>query len=75
MEYKGYVARVEFDEDEGMLHGRVENVGTVISFMAESANDIEREFHTSVDTYLEFCREQQLEPEQPSSGKSRGARK
>jgi predicted HicB family RNase H-like nuclease len=69
MEYKGYVGRVEFDEDERVLHGRVDNIRSVVTFVADRAEDIEREFQLSVDEYLSFCAEQGIVPDQPYSGK------
>ena len=67
MNYKGYAARVEFDQDAGVLHGEVADITDVVTFEAESVHDLEREFHVSVDEYLEFCRELGREPERASA--------
>lgn len=69
MTYKGYVGVVEFDADDRILHGRVAGLRDLITFQGASVEEIEREFRTSVDVYLEFCEEQGREPEQPFSGK------
>lgn len=69
MEYKGYVARVQFDESVGLLHGRVENISDVVTFEATSVDQLEREFHISVDEYLAVCAELGKEPERPYAGK------
>ena len=34
MEYKGYVATVEFDDSVGLVHGRVVNSGTIPSLLS-----------------------------------------
>ena len=69
MEYKGYLAEVTFDDEAQILHGEVVNTRDVITFQAETVADLKREFHKSVDVYLQFCREMGQEPEKPFSGK------
>ena len=69
MEYKGYTARVEFDQDARILFGEVEGLRDVVTFEASDAKDLEREFHASVDDYLAMCAERGEEPEKPYSGK------
>src|SRR5882762_6364800 len=69
MEYKGYTARVEFDQDARILFGEVEGLRDVVTFEASDVKDLEREFHASVDDYLAMCAERGEEPEKPYSGK------
>lgn len=71
MEYKGYTATVEFDESVGRLHGRVVNSGPypIVTFEATDVEGILREFHRSIDEYLESCKEDGIEPRKPFSGK------
>ena len=71
MEYKGYVAAVEFDDSIEVLHGRVVNSGPypIVTFEATNATDIRREFERSVDEYLAWCAEDGVEPRRPFSGK------
>ena len=69
MEYKGYLAEVFFDDEAQILHGEVVNTRDVITFQAETVADLKREFHKSVDVYLQFCQEMGQEPEKPFSGK------
>lgn len=71
MEYKGYVAAVEFDDSIEILHGRVVNSGPypIATFEATDAADIRREFERSVDEYLAWCAEDGVEPRRPFSGK------
>ena len=69
MEYRGYVARVEFDSDANVLHGQVVNIRDVITFEATSVDGLRAEFIASVDDYLEFCKSRGESPERPYSGK------
>ena len=69
MKYKGYEALVTFDEDDRILCGRVLSTRDVISFEAESVDEIERAFHEAVDDYLEQCTQAGRDPARSFSGK------
>ena len=69
MEYKGYTARVVFDEEAGVLFGEVEGLRDVVTFEATNVNDLKVAFRESVDDYLAMCAERDEEPEKPYSGK------
>ena len=70
MQYKGYVAAVEFDASVGRLHGRVVNSGAyaIATFEATAVDGIRCEFQRSIDEYLASCREDHVEPQKPFSG-------
>jgi len=69
MEYKGYSAKIEFDEDANIFHGEVINLRDVITFEGETVVGLRQAFQESVDDYLEFCAERGEDPEKPYSGK------
>src|ERR1043166_9068541 len=69
MEYKGYTARVTFDEEAGVLFGEVDGLRDVVTFEATNVNELKTAFHDSVDDYLAMCKERNEEPEKPYSGK------
>ncbi len=69
MEYKGYIGKVEIDDEAGILYGEVINVRDVITFEGESVDEIQKAFRDSVDDYLEFCAQRNESPEKPFSGK------
>jgi predicted HicB family RNase H-like nuclease len=64
----GYVAEVEIDWQNHLLIGRVVNVPAVIAFEADTPDHLEEEFHKAVADYVEWCRENNVEPEKPLSG-------
>ena len=68
MDYKGYIGKVEVDEEAGILHGEVINVRDVITFEGESVETVKKAFQESVDDYLAFCAERGEAPEKPFSG-------
>lgn len=69
MSYKGYTARIEFDERDDVFVGRLLGVRDIISFHAESVSELRAAFHMAVDDYLADCAEQGISPEKPASGK------
>ena len=70
MEYKGYVATIEYDDSVELLHGEVVNAGPypLVTFEAADVEDLKREFRVSVDDYLAWCDEDGVEPKRPFSG-------
>jgi predicted HicB family RNase H-like nuclease len=68
MEYKGYTAKVEFDDEADIFHGQVLNVRDVITFQGTTVDALHKEFEESVEDYLEFCAERGVKPEKPFSG-------
>jgi predicted HicB family RNase H-like nuclease len=68
MEYKGYVGKVEFDDEAGVFHGEVVNTRDVITFQGRSVDELKIAFHESIDDYLAFCTDRGEEPDKPFSG-------
>ena len=67
MEYKGYIARIEYDDDFKCLCGSVVNSGpySIVTFVANDVEGLEREFAISIDVYLEACAEAGQTPREP----------
>jgi predicted HicB family RNase H-like nuclease len=68
MEYKGYIGRVEFDDEAAIFHGEVINTRDVITFQGQSVSELTQAFRESVDDYLEFCEQRGEAPDKPFSG-------
>jgi len=68
MQYKDYVAKVEFDPDAMILHGEVIGIRDVVTFQGKSVKEIEKAFRESVDDYLAFCKQRGESPDKPCSG-------
>ena len=64
IELDGYYAKVERERD-GILHGRVIGLETVISFKAATQRVVERQFASALDAYFDRCRQLGIEPEKP----------
>ncbi len=68
MEFKGYIGKVEFDDEAGLFHGEVINTRDVITFQGKSVAELRKSFRESVEDYLEFCRSRGETPDKPFSG-------
>ncbi len=68
MEYKGYLARTEFDEQANLFHGEIINIRDVVTFQGQSVAELRQALADSVEEYLAFCAERGEEPERPFSG-------
>ena len=73
MEYKGYIATVEYDDSIDLLHGEVINAAPypIVTFEAADLEGLKREFRISVEDYLAWCKEDGVKPEPPCSRKLR----
>lgn len=66
--YKGYSARVEFDDEDGIFFGQVAGLRDGIGFHADSVSDLRTAFHEAVDDYLDTCTRVGKDPNKPYSG-------
>ncbi len=69
MHYDQYVARIEYDEDSDLFHGRVLGIRDIIEFYGKTTADLHREFKISVEDYKAMCREEGVKTEKLFSGK------
>jgi predicted HicB family RNase H-like nuclease len=69
MEYKGYTAKVEFDDEAEIIHGEVIGIKDVITFQGKTVGELKKAFRESVDDYLSFCEERGEAPDKPFTGK------
>ena len=66
--YKGYTPEVWYESDDKAFHAIAQGIKDVIHAEADTLEAIQREFEISVDTYLEVCSEDSIEPKRPRSG-------
>lgn len=69
IEYKNYLAELTLDTDDNIIVGRVINTADIISFHGKTVIEAKAAFHNVLDTYLEACKENKIEPTVPCSGK------
>jgi predicted HicB family RNase H-like nuclease len=69
MTYKGYSARIEYDDDDGILFGQIAGIRDGVGFHADNVDELRAAFHEAVDDYLEICAKIGKQPEKAYSGK------
>src|SRR3990167_792635 len=69
MHYEKYTARIEYDEESDLFHGRVIGIRDIIEFYGKTTEDLHREFKTSVEDYKAMCVEDGVDFEKPFTGK------
>jgi len=67
--YKGYTARIDFDDRDNIMVGRLLGINDIIGFHADNVNDLRSAFTESVDDYLDACEKIGKSPEKPANGK------
>ena len=55
MFYKGYSARIEFDDVDRIFVGHVTGIRDVVGFHGSSVDELEAAFHEAVNDYLAHC--------------------
>ena len=65
MNFKGYTARIEFDERDNIFVGRVLGIPTIISFHRETVAELRLAFELAINDYLHDCSERGVTPEKP----------
>jgi predicted HicB family RNase H-like nuclease len=68
MTYKGYSARIEYDDEDGLFVGSVAGIRDGVGFHAETVADLRAAFVEAVDDYLETCARVGKEPQKAYSG-------
>lgn len=68
MTYKGYAARVEYDDEDGIFTGRVAGIRDGVGFHADTVEGLREAFREAVEDYLETCAKIGKEPQRAFSG-------
>ena len=69
MTYKGYAARIEYDDDDGVFTGQIAGIRDGVGFHAESVEGLRQAFHEAVEDYFETCAKIGKEPQKFYSGR------
>lgn len=70
LEYKGYKGSVEYSKADNCLVGKVLGMGKdAILYEGDNINDLYDDFCAGIDSYIEGCKLDGVEPKKPYSGK------
>jgi predicted HicB family RNase H-like nuclease len=68
MEYKGYHAQIEYDNDDQLFVGKVFGIVDALYFHGTAVAELEDMFHQSIDNYLQMCAESGKTPDREFKG-------
>ena len=68
MSYRGYVARIEYDDADGVFFGRLAGIRDRVGFHADTVLDLRSAFHEAVEDYIKTCAKIGKKPQRPYSG-------
>jgi len=69
MNHKGYIARIEFDDQDRIFTGRLLGIEDIVTFHGESVAELETAFHDSIAHYLDVCEKTGRQAQKPYSGR------
>ena len=69
MKYQGYVARIEYDEDDRIFVGHLAGIKDIVGFHGTTVDELETAFQETVDNYLAISAEIGRTAQKPYSGK------
>ena len=68
LKYKGFLGSVALSEADNVFFGKIEGIDGLVNFEGESVAELIDSFHSAVDDYLEYCKEEGIEPHKSYSG-------
>lgn len=68
MSYKGYSARIEYDDNDGIFIGRIAGIRDGVGFHADTVEALREAFREAVEDYIETCARIGKEPQKAFSG-------
>ena len=71
LEYKGYKGSVEYSKEDDCLFGKVQGIANkaLILYEGQTLDELRKDFEHGIDSYLEGCRADGIEPAKPFSGR------
>ena len=70
LEYKGYKGSVEYSKEDNCLFGKVQGMSkALILYEGNTLDQLRKVFEEGVDSYLEACKADGVEPAKPYSGR------
>ena len=69
MEYKGYFAEIKYSDEDECFCGGIEGLEkNSITFEGNTVEELKKDFRDAIDSYLEFCKVTNTEPEKQYKG-------
>ena len=61
LEYRGYLGSVLYNDEDEILHGRLEFIRDLVTYEGQDAVSLKHAFREAVDDYLSLCEERREE--------------
>ena len=68
MTYKGYTGSAHYDDDDRIFYGKIEFIRDLVRYEGTDVDSLRSAFEKAVDDYLDLCRQEGRQPEQPFKG-------
>lgn len=68
LKYKDYRAIINYSAEDDVLFGKIEGINALVTFEAQSVDELKTAFHEAVDDYLIYCKDNGIEPEKEYKG-------
>ncbi|MEA3492654.1 MAG: type II toxin-antitoxin system HicB family antitoxin [Campylobacterota bacterium] len=68
LEYGGYIGSLEYSPEDKVFYGKLEMIDDLVTFEADNASELEENFHTAVNEYIDTCRELGRSPQKTYKG-------
>lgn len=69
LRYKDFIGTVNFSAEDGVFYGKIEGIKSMVSFEGETVQELEEDFKTAVDDYIEYCKRHNITPQKSYTGK------
>ena len=70
LKYKGYTGSVEYSKEDNCLFGKVQGMSKdLITYEGQTLDELRKDFEDGIESYLEACKADGVEPAKPYSGK------
>jgi len=68
MGHKGYYGSVHYSDEDQVFFGKLEFLRSLVNYEGTDVDSLRKAFEEAVEDYLELCRDENKEPEQPFKG-------
>ena len=68
LEYRGYLGSLLYNDEDEVLHGRLEFIRDLVTYEGQDARSLKNAFREAVDDYLSLCEQEGREPDAPLKG-------
>ena len=68
MSYQGYIGSVHYSDEDQVFFGKLEYIKSLVNYEGTDVKSLKQSFEEAVKDYLDLCKKEGLEPEQPFKG-------